>query len=76
VQRDLVLDHVARAHGLMASEEELDARVAEIARRRDTSPGQVYAELQKAQRLKEVEQSITEEKVFAHLLAQSTVRES
>jgi trigger factor len=76
VRRDLVLDHVARAHGLQATEEELDGRIADIARRRSLEPGQVYAELQKAQRLKELEQSITEEKVFTHLLAQSTVTES
>jgi trigger factor len=76
VRRDLVLDHVARARGLHATEEELDGRISEIARRRDVPPGQVYAELQKAERLKELEQSITEEKVFAHLLAQSTVTES
>jgi FKBP-type peptidyl-prolyl cis-trans isomerase (trigger factor) len=76
VRRDLVLDHVARAHNLQATEEDLDARIADIARRRDVAPGQVYTELQKAQRLKELEQTITEEKVFNHLLAQSTVTES
>jgi trigger factor len=76
VRRDLVLDHVARAHHLQATEEDLDARIADIARRRDVAPGQVYTELQKAQRLKELEQTITEEKVFNHLLAQSTVTES
>jgi hypothetical protein len=32
--------------------------------------------LQKAKRLKELEQTITEEKVFAFLLTQSTVTES
>jgi trigger factor len=76
VRRDLVLDHVARAHTLQATEAELDARIADIARRRDVAPGQVYADLQKNQRLKELEQAITEEKVFSHLLAQSTVTES
>jgi trigger factor len=76
VRRDLVLDHVARTHTLQATEEELDARIADIARRRDVAPGQVYADLQKNQRLKELEHAITEEKVFSHLLAQSTVTES
>ena len=76
MRRDLVLDHVARAHTLQATEAELDARIADIARRRDVAPGQVYADLQKNQRLKELEQAITEEKVFSHLLAQSTVTES
>jgi trigger factor len=76
VRRDLVLDHVARTASLTATEEDLDGRIAEIARRREVPPAQVYAELQKAKRLKELEQSITEEKVFTHLLAQSTVTES
>jgi len=36
----------------------------------------VYASLQKAGRLKELERQITEEKVFAYLLQQSTVTEA
>jgi len=76
VRRDLVLDHVAKANALKATEADLDQRVEEIARRRGVEPGQAYAELQKAKRLKELEQTITEEKVFAFLLAQSTVTES
>ncbi|HET7039812.1 MAG TPA: hypothetical protein VFH97_07980, partial [Gemmatimonadales bacterium] len=76
VRRDLVLDHVARSAGLAGTEEDLDARIADLARRRDVTPAQAYAELQKAGRLRELEQSITEEKVFTHLLAQSTVTES
>jgi hypothetical protein len=38
-------------------------------------PGQLYASLQKAGRLKDLQFSITEEKVFAHLLGQSTIEE-
>jgi trigger factor len=76
VRRDLVLDQVTKANGLKATEADVDQRVEEIAKRRGVEPGQVYTELQKAKRLKELEQSITEEKVFAFLLAQSTVTES
>jgi trigger factor len=76
VRRDLVLDHVAKANSLKATEADIDQRVEEIAKRRSVEPGQVYAELQKAKRLKELEQTITEEKVFAFLLTQSTVTES
>jgi trigger factor len=75
VRRDLILDHVAKANDLKASEADLDQRVEEIAKRRGVDPGQVYAELQKAKRLKELEQTITEEKVYGFLLAQSTVTE-
>lgn len=73
VRRDLVLDHVAEREGLRATEGDVDRRVEEIAQRRGAEPGQVYASLEKAGRLRELERHLTEEKVFAHLLALSTV---
>jgi hypothetical protein len=39
-------------------------------------PGKLFATLQKENRIKELERSITEEKVFTFLLDQSTVTES
>jgi trigger factor len=75
VRRDLILDHVAQTENLKASEDELDERVADLAARRNMEPGQLYASLQKAGRLKDLQFSITEEKVFAHLLGQSTIEE-
>ena len=76
VQRDLIIEHVATRESLAATEEDLDARIAEIAARRGEEPKAVYASLQKAKRLRELEHSITEEKVFDYLLAQSTVSET
>lgn len=76
VKRDLVLDFVVEKEKLQATEDELDQRIAKIAERRNADPGQVYASLQKAGRLRELERQITEEKVFAHLLQQSTVTEA
>jgi trigger factor len=76
VKRDLVLDQVVESHGLKATEEELDARIADLARRRKTDPGQLYASLQKAGRLRDIERTITEAKAFAFLLQQSTVTEA
>ena len=76
VRRDLVLDHVARSNNLRASEEEIDGRVAEIATRRNAQPGEVYSQLQKAGQLKELEQRITEDKVWEFLLSHCTVTES
>ncbi len=73
VKRDLVIDHVAEAHDLKSTEEDVDARVEEIAKQRNAQPGQVYASLQKADRLRELERSLTEERVFDFLLEQSTV---
>ena len=75
VRRDLILSAVVEQEKLHATEEELDARVAEMARARGVETGQLYASLQKANRLPEIERALTEEKVFAHLLAQSTVDE-
>ena len=73
VRRDLVIETLAEREKLMASESELDDRVAELASRRGTDVGQLYASLQKAGRLREIERSITEEKVFKWLLGQNTV---
>jgi len=75
VRRDLVLDHVMEAQQLRATEAELDQRIQELAERRGTPPAQLYASLEKAKRLRDVERSITEEKVFAYLLSQSTVEQ-
>lgn len=75
VRRDLVLDAVVEANGLRATESELDARVAELAAARGVSTGELYASLQKAKRLPELERALTEEKAFAWLLQQSTIDE-
>jgi trigger factor len=76
VRRDLVLDAVVEQHQLQATEAELDARVQELAARREVPAAQLYASLEKAKRLRDVERSLTEEKVFAFLLSQSTVEPS
>ena len=75
VQRDLVLDAVTEAQGLRATESELDERIAQMAEARGVPAGEVYGQLQKANRLQELERAITEEKVFGYLLSQSTVDE-
>jgi trigger factor len=75
VKRDLVLEAIIEAQGLRATEAEVDERVNAIAAARGTPPGQVYASLQKANRLQELERSITEGKVFDFLLTQSTIEE-
>jgi trigger factor len=76
VRRDLILDAVAEKEKLACSEQELDARIAELAARRNETPATVYGALEKAGRLRELERSITEEKVFAHLLALSEVEDA
>ena len=76
VRRDLILDAVAEREKLACTAAELDARVAEMALRRNEAPGVVYAALEKAGRLREMERSVTEEKVFAHLLALSAIEDA
>ena len=73
VRRDLIIDTIAEREGLRATEADIDDRVAELAQKRNADPGQVYASLQKAGRLKEIEHGLTEEKVFKWLLERNTV---
>jgi trigger factor len=76
VRRELVLSTLAEREGLKATEADLDARIAKIAEQRKSTPAQVYASLEQAKRLPELTRSLTEEKVFAWLLSQSTVTEA
>lgn len=73
VRRDLIIETIAERERLGASEADVDERVAEVAKKRSAEPGQVYASLQKAGRIKEIERAITEEKVFKWLLERNTV---
>ena len=77
MRRDLVLDAVVEANGLRATEAELDAARRRAGRGARACPvGQLYGNLQKANRLAELERAITEEKAFAWLLQQSTIDEA
>jgi trigger factor len=73
VRRDLIIDAIAEREGLKATEADIDDRVAEVATKRGADPGQVYASLQKAGRLREIEQGITEDKVYAWLIARNEI---
>jgi len=73
VRRDLIIDTIATKENLKATEGDIDDRVAEVASKRGADPGQVYASLQKAGRLNEIEQSITEDKVFTWLMGRNEV---
>lgn len=75
VRRELILDALATAQNLRATEADVDARVATLAAARGVEPGKLYTSLQQNNRLADIERSLTEEKVFAWLLAQSTVTE-
>lgn len=75
VRRDLVIDTLSEREKLTATEADIDERVAEMASKRGADVGQVYASLQKAGRLKEIERSITEDRVFDWLKARNTIED-
>ena len=63
---------MAERENLKATEEDVDRRIEKIAELRKAEPSQIYASLQKANRLGELERGVTEDKVFEYLLNQST----
>lgn len=76
VRRILVLEHLGEAHDLKATDEEVDDRVEEIAEANDADVSRVYAQLQKAGRLEQIEREITERKIFDYLKEQSTIKDA
>ncbi len=73
VVRDLIIDTLAERESLASSASDVDARIEEMAQARNVDPGQVYAQLQKAGRLQEIERELTENRVFAWLLEKNPV---
>ena len=76
VRRDLILDTVAEREKLAATEGDVDDKVAELAAKRGIEPGTLYASLQKAGRLRELERGITEERVFTWLLERNEMQQA
>lgn len=73
VRRDLIIDTIAEREALTASASDVDARIETLAKARNVDPGQVYAQLQKAGRLQEIERELTEDRVFGWLLEKNPV---
>ena len=74
IRRMLVVERVAELNGLRATQDEVDARVEEIAQRNGRPVGEVWTQLQRSGRLHSLEDEITEGKVFDYLKSQSTIR--
>ena len=74
IRRDLVIETVAEREKLAATEKDIDDRITEQAEKRGVNPGQLYAQLEKSGRLKEIERSLTEDKVFQWLLEKNEVQ--
>ncbi len=73
VRRDLVLDWVVEHQNLLATEAEVATKIEELATRRGMPADQLRASLEKSKRLRDLQRGLTEEKVFAFLVSQSTV---
>lgn len=76
VKRILAIDRLSEIQDLRATEEELDGRIEEIAKKSGDTPAQIYANLQKSERLEALEREITERKVFEFLKEQSEITEN
>ena len=76
VKRIMLIDVVAETQGLVATQEEVDTRVEEIATRNETTAAKVRAELKKAGRLDAIRRDMTEKKVFDFLRGQSEVTDT
>lgn len=73
IKRDLIVDTLAEREKLTATERDLDDRIAEQATERGTEPGQLYAALERGGRLKDLERTITEDKVFKWLVERNDI---
>lgn len=73
IRRDLVIETIAERESLAATEKDIDDRLSEQAEKRGVNPGQLYAQMEKSGRLKEIERSITEDKVFKWLMERNEI---
>ena len=74
LKRMLVLERIAEMESLRATPAELDAKIDELAERMGRGRGEVIGQLRKSGRLDELEQEITEDKVFAYLKSLSDIQ--
>ncbi|NLG61693.1 MAG: trigger factor [Candidatus Cloacimonetes bacterium] len=75
LRRMLVIDRVATMEALRATPEEVDERVASLAERMGRPAAEVRRQLQQNGRIVEIEEEITENKVFAYLESLSTIED-
>jgi trigger factor len=73
LRRLLVVDRVADLESLRATPNELDGRIEELAERIGKPAHELRNQFQKSGRLGEMEEQITEEKVFDYLKSLSTI---
>jgi trigger factor len=70
----MIVDRIAEMEALRPTAADMDARIDTMAERMGRPRGEVVAQLRKAGRLDELEQELTEEKVFEYLKALSEIQ--
>lgn len=73
LKRMLVIERIAEQEDLRASQDDIDARVADLAGRHGRSESDVWLALEKSGQLESLEREITEDRVFEYLEQQNTV---
>ena len=73
IKRDLIVEALGEQEKIAASERDIDDKIAEQATERGVEPGQLYAALEKSGRLKDMERTITEDKVFKWLIDRNDI---
>ena len=73
IKRMLVIERIAELEGLHPEQDELEARYDELGARYGRSAREIRAQLKKEGRDREVEEQLTEEKVFRYLESLSTI---
>ena len=73
VKRDLLADRIIDEHGLRPTADEVDTRVAELARGSNQSPGRVRARLKKSGGLRNIERTLAEARLFEFLKSRSDI---
>jgi trigger factor len=73
VRRMLVIDRIAELEGLNATQEDIEARVREIAEENGLEVSQVRRELGRSGRLQALASDLTEKRVFEYLKSLSTI---
>jgi trigger factor len=73
VRRMLIIDRIAELENLHATQEDVEARVTEIAEQNNLEPAQVRRELSRSGRLQALASDLTEKRVFDYLKSLSTI---
>jgi trigger factor len=73
VKRILILEKIAETQSLTATDEEVDARITEIAEANDSTTENIYANLQKSGQLEMLKRELTEKKIFSFIEKQSEI---